>query len=312
MLELGGSHVSAALVDVGGGVLSEPKDLRGPISPSGDAAEILGSIVACASQLPVAGGERWGVALPGPFDYEKGVAWYDGVGKFESLYGLDVGRALTKALPGPPAEVVFMNDAHAFLWGEWLFGAAAGCGRVVAITLGTGVGSAFLARGGVLRDGPDLPPEGRVDLLTIEGQPLEEVVSTRAIQRQYKLRTGQDTSGTAEIADRARSGDEAAGKVLREAFLRLGQALAPWVVAFRADVLVVGGAMTGSWDLVGPPLTEGLCPPSVPSPSGVRVTLGARGNEAPLLGAGAYASEPRRGPKPAFGSEDKLRPQERQ
>ena len=35
-------------------------------------------------------------------------------------------------------------------------------------------------------------------------------------------------------------------------------ALRPWLQEFGASVLVIGGSMTGSWDLIGPALLQGL------------------------------------------------------
>ena len=155
------------------------------------------------------------MAIPGPFDYERGIGLFADVGKFESLYGVDVRDALLAGLPGPPGSIVFLNDADAFLWGEWLFGAAAGHERCVGITLGTGIGSAFIADGELRHDGPGVPPEGRVDLLQIGGLPLEEVVSARAIERLYQERTGVVPDGTAFVARQARNGDKTAASVLQ-------------------------------------------------------------------------------------------------
>lgn len=109
---------------------------------------------------PAPPGARWGVAVPGPFDYAKGVALFAGVGKFEALYGVDVRAALLGGLWQRPGDVVFLNDAHAFLAGEWTGGAAHGHRRAVGITLGTGVGSAFLADGLIREDGSGVPPGG--------------------------------------------------------------------------------------------------------------------------------------------------------
>jgi glucokinase len=50
-----------------------------------------------------------------------------------------------------------VNDAAAFGLGEWVAGAATGAGRAVAITLGTGVGSAFVDNGSVAHRGRRRP-----------------------------------------------------------------------------------------------------------------------------------------------------------
>lgn len=74
-----------------------------------------------------------------------------------------------------PADVRFLNDADAFGLGELRAGAASGHERAVVTTLGTGVGSAFLAAGSVIDDDPSVLPEGRLDLLAIDRRPLEEL-----------------------------------------------------------------------------------------------------------------------------------------
>lgn len=285
VLEIGGSHVTAALVDLPAGEVL-PGSVRRVLAGSSPAPDILETIIACALAVPAPRGAAWGVAIPGPFDYQRGVALFSGVGKFESLYGVDMRAALNARLPGPPGPVRFLNDAHAFMRGESLFGAAVGHDRCVGITLGTGVGSAFLANGTVCDHGPAVPPEGRADLLRIDGRPLEDVVSSRAIRRDYRQRSGAQPPGVAWIAQRAGGGDMIAAEVLRTAFERLGEALGPWLTAFGATMLVAGGSMTGSWNLIRPALETGIGRTGKPSASpGMAISVAARGDDAALLGA---------------------------
>jgi glucokinase len=299
-IEVGGTHAVAALADLTAGTLVPGTARRTGVDPGSSAAAIIDSVVGSAHGLPAAGGDGWGVAIPGPFDYQRGVGLFSGVGKFESLYGVDVGAALMSTLPGPPGRVAFLNDAEAFAWGEWLFGAGNRHGRCVFLTLGTGIGSAFLSDGAITRDGPGVPPEGRVDLLRIAGQPLEETVSTRAVERAYRLRAGTtggagpvgtgpggtSPDGVAEVAGLARSGDPMALGVLRSAFRRLGEALRPGIARFAPDVIVVGGGMAGAWDIVGPAFRDGL---HHDGGGGITVSLAAHPEAAALLGAAAYA-----------------------
>lgn len=293
-MEIGGSHVVAAMVDLAAGAVVPGSSRGEDLDPVGSAAEILGTVVTCGAALPAAAGERWGVAIPGPFDYARGVGLFAGVGKFGALFGADVGKALMAGLPGPPGCVAFLNDAEAFAWGERLFGAAAGCERCAFLTLGTGVGSAFLAGEAIQRSGPGVPPEGRVDLLRIGGRPLEEVVSTRAIERGYAQRTGTVPQGGAMVAGLARAGDPVAAAVLGSAFRNLGAALRPYLAVFAPQALIVGGAMTGSWDLIGPALEEGLYSRAGGAPAafgGLRIAVAANPADAALLGAAACAHD---------------------
>lgn len=293
VLEIGGSHVTAALVDLPAAEVL-PGSIRRELSGSGTASDILEAIIACALAVPAPEGATWGVAIPGPFDYQRGVGLFTGVGKFDSLYGVDMGAALAAGLPGHPGPIRFLNDAHAFMRGESLFGAAVGHDRCVGITLGTGVGSAFLADGAVCDHGRAVPPEGRVDLLRIDGQPLEDVVSSRAIRRAYQQQTGTRPPDVAWIAQRAGQDDMTAADVLRTAFERLGEALRPWLASFDATTLVVGGSMTGSWDLIRPALKAGISgrADEPPSSLAIAISVAARGDDAALLGAAAYACAP--------------------
>ena len=258
VVEVGGSHVSAALV----GLDENPPSIRNLITasldPAASADVLLDAVLCCARALHAPAGARWGVAVPGPFDYDAGVAWYRGVAKFDALYGVDVGRRLRDGLgPEVAAHLVFLGDAEAFALGEWVFGAGRSARRILGVTLGTGVGASFLDGGVAVVDGPDVPPAGRADLLTVDDRPLEESVSARAIVARY-ARAGGPPSSVAAIAERARGGEDRAGAVLNEAFGILGAALAPWVASFGAQVVVVGGAMVRSWDLIAAPLSVGM------------------------------------------------------
>jgi glucokinase len=246
--------------------------------------------------LPVVG--PWGIAVPGPFDYATGVARYRGVGKFGALDGVDVGKELATRLGVPASALRFLNDAAAFGLGAWQHGPAAGAARLVAITLGTGVGSAFVADGTVVADGPRVPPEGRADLLTIDGHPLEDTVSTRALTARYTaLTTAAGASGPADPVDglhdltgRASAGDVVAREVVESAMGRLGEALAPWLVAFGAGSVVFGGSITAAWPLIGPPLLAALTAHDPRLTSAVRITVTTDGERTALLGAALHTT----------------------
>lgn len=289
VLDIGGTHVTAALVDLAAGRVSPGSTRRRSLDGAAPADVLLDVIVGCALEVPAPEAAAWGVAVPGPFDYAEGIARFEGVGKFDALNGVDIGAVLRRELPGQRSAVVFVNDAIAFGLGEWAFGAGAGHDRMVGITLGTGVGSAFLDDGTPVASGPAVPPRGEVFRLQIAGRPLEETVSRRALLREYaRLRPESPCTDVRDIADRARAGDATADAVLETAFTRLGLALSPWLSRFGATALVVGGSMGRSWDLVHPPLTAGI---RSGSHDGTTLTVvAARDSEtSALLGAGWWA-----------------------
>jgi glucokinase len=258
VMEIGGTHVAAANVDVTTRSVVPGQSFRAPLDHAASAQRIVSTLADCGSRLPRRDNGRWAIALPGPFDYEHGIGRYAGVGKFDALRDYDLSAALSPLLPGC-GRVSFHNDADAFLLGEWWAGAAQGHRSAVGITLGTGVGSCFLRDGRIIRHGQGVPLDGRVDLLRYAGKPLEETVSRHAIRRAYARSTGEPaTPDVREIAQRARQHDNAAADVFTRTFRALGTVLGPCVAAFEPTILVIGGSIARSWDLVAEPLRAGL------------------------------------------------------
>jgi glucokinase len=246
VLEVGGSHVTAAVVssDTWAVDVVQRADLE-----SQKAAEVvLGQLATAARKLPLANGLA--VALPGPFDVGTGIAWYRGQGKFDNLYRYNVGESLRDLLNLD--QILFMNDAEAFAVGEWTAGEVRGLDRCVGVTIGTGIGTAFLADGYVVREGDTVPPGGELYKTSYDDRPLEDSISARAILRAYFARTGQEDSeiGVKEIAERARAGTGDARDVLLEAFGVLAAALTPWLERFGVTKVVLGGSISGAFDIV--------------------------------------------------------------
>jgi glucokinase len=231
---------------------------RGQLDSQRSADEIVAQLVAAAKKLPLASGLA--VALPGPFDFATGVAWYRGVEKFDSLYGHDLGKSLREQLELD--RVVFLNDAEAFSVGEWTAGELRGLDRCVGVTIGTGIGTGFLDDGRAVRTGDTVPPGGELYKVSHEGRPLEDWISARAILRLYfdrlyfdrshfdRLGAEEDGIGVKEIADRARAGEAVALEVLLDAFGVLSRVLVPWLSRFGASKVVLGGSISGAFDIV--------------------------------------------------------------
>ena len=292
VLEIGGTHVTAVLVRANPWELVPGSLTRAPLNASGTSDELLDDIAAAASSLGVEHGSDWVAALPGPFDYDGGVGLFRDVGKFDSLHGVDVRQGLMARIRPAPSGVRFLNDADAFGVGEYAVGAARGRDRAVCITLGTGVGSAFLDRGTPVNSGTTVPPDGSIHLVVHDGRPLEETVSRRAIRAAYALGAGLSADEAAPdvhvIAERARQGEDLAKAVLQRAFAGLGAALAPVLQRFEASIVVIGGSMTGSWDIVEPAVRLGLS--ETASDLGqLEVCPAERSHDAALLGAAFWS-----------------------
>ncbi len=298
VLDVGGTHVTAALVDPGTSHPVPSSVTRKPLGAHADADGILDAIALAALQLPTGHSSSWGVAMPGPFDYDTGIGRFAGIGKFESLSGVDVAAGLRKRLADRAGRLCFLNDADAFALGEYRAGAAEGHDRAVCLTLGTGIGSSFLRSGLPVHDDPEVPPGGHVHRLRIDGAPLEETVSRRAIRLHYarlaaplnQLAPPEEPAlpDVHEIAALAEQGDPAASETFRYAFDALGRALAPWIDRFEATAVVVGGSMAQSWNLIHPAFTQGS---ARTGSAAVRVLPARQPEEAPLIGAAHWVHD---------------------
>jgi glucokinase len=274
--DVGGSHISAATCSAPEYVLGPVAQARLPKEQSSAAfIEVLAKLAEHAGFAPanVLGAS---LAMPGPFEYEVGVSWMRH--KMPYLYGVNVGHALAARLGWPEADVRFLNDAAAFLWGEVGAGAARDVPRAVGITLGTGIGSGFAVDGRVLTEGMGVPPGGEIWNLPFEGGIVEDLISTRAIKQIYRDSTGLERE-VAEIAAGA-PGDPAAVEVFRKFGVALGRVLRLLLHDFAPQVVVLGGGIAHASRLFLPAAEREL------EGTALRLRISALGDRAPLIGAG--------------------------
>lgn len=287
-MDIGGSHVSAAVADLRLGRLVSGSRVRGEVDPTASAEEILRIWIATARQLDP-GASNWGVAMPGPFDYQRGIGNFADVGKFAALAGCDVGAALSSGI-GQDVHIRFTNDADAFAVGEWLACAEPRPRRLVGITLGTGVGTGFVNTGRAVTDGDTVPPEGSAYRLRIDGRPLEETASSRALLATFNRGRPVQVSSVSELTQLAYAGCSDALEAFQNAWRAAASALAPYIKAFGTEMIVVGGSIARSWDLVRPALLDGLANWDVDLSATTELRRSRDPEAAALLGAAYTAS----------------------
>lgn len=224
--------------------------------------DLLGNLVALAQR--VVGGHAvtaGGLAIKGLVDTEAGCV-VDDVGDGALLAGQDLRTAFGDAL-GLPFAVE--NDARAYAWGEWLFGAGRGSTVMVCLTLGTGVGGALVAHGapymgadalgGILgghlsidRNGPECPCGHRGCL--------ELYCSAPAFATRIRAAHPDLSGGLPGFFDAVRQ-HGAPFQATLDAYLDdLALGVVNVVHAYGPDRVVLGGGVMHSADLVLPGLTE--------------------------------------------------------
>ncbi len=238
-----------------------------------------------------------GLAYPSIIDTEH-ARILDHFGKFGDASACDL-HAWARAEFGLPLAID--NDARTALICEWRHGAGRGCANVATITFGTGLGTAVVGEGRVLRGvhgqagilGGHLTVRygGRACVCGNVGC-AEAEASTWALAQLAPERpdfAGSALAGEAEadfaaVFRLAASGD-ACARGLRDHALQVWSALAVSLIhAYDPERLVLGGGVMASRDIILPAIHEHVERHAHTPWGKVRVVAGELGGHAALLG----------------------------
>lgn len=215
-----------------------------------------------------------GVGFPSPFDYDNGISLIEGVDKYDAIFNVDVGADIRARVGRSDLDIRFRNDAESALVGEALHGAGQAYSRFIGLTLGTGLGSSFIADGQRISEGEGIPDGGFLFPVLYRGIQADDWFSTRGLLKRF-ADAGTPFTSVAEAAQSAQSDD-----TVRALFTAFGTDLAtfvqPHLEAFNAEALLITGGIANAYDLFIEGVENGV---SVP------VVRGTLGTQAALLGA---------------------------
>ena len=289
-VDIGGSHVTCAAIDMAAGKLIPQTKNRASVNHQAEAEQILdawaSAINATISQIDANRLAGIGFAIPGPFNYREGISQMQH--KFARLYNVKIADLLIHKLNvDHHLPMRFLNDATSFAVGEAWLGLGKGFNRVIAITLGTGFGSAFIDRGIPVTQGKNVPKEGCLWHLPYASGIADEYFSTRWFTREYERISGQKLPNVKALAEAAEE-DTAAKEVFVQFANHLTAFLVPWFRTFQADRLVIGGNIARAYALFGPVFEENLREKQIP----VSIALSKLGEQAALIGSARLFEAP--------------------
>lgn len=267
--DIGGSHITAALIDTSSKVLLDTSFKRNSIQQNDDADTIIdiltNTLKTTIVNIPQENLKGITLAIPGPFDYETGICWMRGVNKYEALYGLSIENILREKLTlSPNCPILFENDATCFGIGESLSTETKVYEKVLAITLGTGLGSTFIENKAVVKHGENIPQNGYLYNVPFANGIAEDYLSAQWLIRRYTELTGNVFSAVLPIAELALNQDTDAKQVFEEYGQNLKEVLMPWIVKFGAKCVVIGGNICKSASLFITPLQQALATHKIP------------------------------------------------
>lgn len=280
--DIGGGHIVCAAVDMTSGKLIADTTTSAKVNSKGTSDEILACWTECLNttidKIDPLKLKGIGFAIPGPFNYQTGVAVYEKTDKYENLYNVSIKEALPPLLK-QGAEVRFVNDASAFAVGVAWFGKARHTQRSMSITLGTGFGSAFIDDGIPVVERDDVPEQGCLWHLPFKEGIADDYFSTRWFVKRCSQVTGQSVKGVKELAQMA-PGNKAVNDIFLEFADNLAGFLMPWLKAFKPEMLVMGGNIMGAADLFLPALRK-----SVSDHTSVVIEISELMEEAAMIGS---------------------------
>ncbi|HLO34927.1 MAG TPA: ROK family protein [Candidatus Deferrimicrobium sp.] len=282
--DLGATSVDVALTTLDGQILGhhdEPASIEaGPEACLARVEELFDQLVATTRTVP---GRLWGIGIgvPGPVEFATGRPISPPIMPGWDGYPI---RQRFAARHGAPVWVD--NDVNVLALGEWRSGVAAGHDDVVVVKIGTGIGAGIISAGRIHRGAQG--SAGDVGHIQVSDDPavvcrcgnvgcLEALAGGAALGRageeaardgrSARLRIALDQHGRVSAEDVARaasSGDPVAVALLQGAGRRIGAMLASVVNFFNPSLIVIGGGVANSPDLLLAAIRETVYRRSLP------------------------------------------------
>ena len=305
--DLGATSIAVAITDLNGAVLHFDEE-------SADIAEgpgpIIGRVEALFDALEARG--EWpgplrgvGVGVPGPVEFATGRPVAPPI--MPGWDGYPIRERLAARYDAP---VWVDNDVNVMALGEWQYGAAFGHDNVVFLKIGTGIGAGLISDGllhrgaqGAAGDVGHIGVIGHGGVLCRCGNVgcLEAVAGGGALARDGEAAAREGRSAVlAEVLDRdgeitardvaaaAARGDAVSVELLQRAGRYIGYALASIVNFFNPSLIVVGGGVAGSGDVLIAAIREVVYGRSLPlATRELAIRRSSLGLRAGVMGAAA-------------------------
>jgi len=201
-------------------------------------------------------------------------------------------------------EAVIENDANAAAYGEFVLGAGRGSRNFFYITLGEGVGGAFILNGEIWRGAAGFAGEFGYVPVDSEGAKLEDVASTVNIIRRIRSRIHQDNTSSLYSLDEeaitldaiiaaALKDDDFAQMMLERTGAYVGSAAASVINLLNIEKIVIGGEIMKAKHLVLDGIIQRCKELSFrPSFDSTKIVEGKLGENAAAAGAALIANQP--------------------
>lgn len=233
-----------------------------------------------------------GVGVPGPIDHGTGTVIRGAI--LPEWVGVNIVLQLEQALKMP---IFADNDANLGALAQVTWGEHRGVKDLVFLKIGSGIGAGLILNGSPYYGHTGVT--GEIGHATIFDQGLVcrcgnrgclETVASTAVMIELLSRGESYTLTVPEIIKRADAGDAATLRVIDDAGMAVGKAMANVVNMINPEIIVVGGPLALLGDTLLNPIRRGLIRHAVPAiGEGTTVVMSSLGDRAEALGAIALA-----------------------
>jgi len=292
-VDMGGTKIYGALSNLGGVVLDE-MNLERHGTRGDESYAALTDLIDTLLASPKLEGRKVrgiGVGAPGVTLHKEGIVRWA-----YTLHWQDF-PLKAKLAERYPLPITVDNDVNLAALGELWFGAGQNCQNMILIALGTGIGAGIIIDGALYRGsneasgeiGNMLPDASFLGHNYLDFGALESVASGtgiagRARRALKNRRTPAELEAlvSEDVFDAARQGQKWAWAIINETVDYLAVAIANLAVAFDPDLIVLGGGVSRSADLLVGPIRQRLtgCIPIPP-----RLEVSNLGLRAGVMGA---------------------------
>ncbi|MFD9483331.1 ROK family protein [Streptomyces sp. NPDC059991] len=284
-IDIGRAWLRVALADLDGAVVAR-SEVRNQARTSGTMADL---VVTTARQLVAGSGvdpdkiAQAVVGTPGVYDAEKRRVRYA-----QHLPGWGRPGLFDRMRDGLGMPLAVHNDANLAALGEYTFGVGAGSRLFVYVMIGTGLGMGVVSEGQLFTGAHG--GAGEIGFLPWPGRQkpdtLEDAVSGDAVVAAARSHGMAGPLTAKDVFDAARAGNPAAVKAVELEGERLAHTVAAVAAVLDPDLVVLGGGVGHSADLLLRTVRETL---RTLTPLRPKVAPSSLGEDAVLLGAVATA-----------------------
>ena len=294
-IDFGRSHVRVVLASPGLHVLAEK---FAPLPVGHLAAESITTAAAMLAELLVESGiersqvKAAGVGVPGPIDHRTGTVIRGAI--LPEWVGVNIVARLEEALDMP---IFADNDANLGALAQVTWGKHQAARDLVFLKIGSGIGAGLILNGAPYYGHTGIT--GEIGHATIFDQGLVcrcgnrgclETVASTAVMIELLSRGESETLTVAAIIRQAMAGDSATLRVIDDAGMAVGRAMANVANMINPEIIVVGGPLAPLGEILLNPIRRGLIRHAVPAiGEGTTVVMSSLGDRAEALGAVSLA-----------------------